>query len=364
MVQVQKMLRRTGFTLIELLVVIAIIGILVALLLPAVQQAREAARRSQCKNNLKQIGLALHNYHDTHGVFPVTISWSRQNNWVGAFSSKVSMLPFLDRTPEYNRINFSQGPYDPGANDLGFGSWGADNANALSIRLPVFNCPSQPNEIQNGAANFTYAVNHGTSHHAPHNTGNQAVTWNGDHNGFATFVGGDGSYGGGGDLPPRCDQVVKIGKISDGASNTAAFSEFILYKKGNTPDAWRTNTRTWAGGNNTSQVRQDCLNKMNSDGSPQINGGDRVTMRGRSWSWGWMGYGGAYNHTMMPNEPACHSYSDDWAGGNLMSAQSAHTGGVQVLMGDGAVKFVSDNVAQQIWWAAGTRADAEASESL
>ncbi|MFG0295400.1 MAG: DUF1559 domain-containing protein, partial [Maioricimonas sp. JB045] len=106
--------RRRGFTLIELLVVIAIIAILVALLLPAVQQAREAARRSQCKNNLKQIGLALHNYHDTHGSFPpgyiaryVSATDPASAETGPGFAWGTMILPFLDQSPTYNQLNFS-----------------------------------------------------------------------------------------------------------------------------------------------------------------------------------------------------------------------------------------------------------------
>ena len=91
--------RPRGFTLIELLVVIAIIAILIALLLPAVQQAREAARRSTCKNNMRQIGLALHNYHDTHGIFP--LAFFQENGW----TSSTMLLPFLEQTPLYTALN-------------------------------------------------------------------------------------------------------------------------------------------------------------------------------------------------------------------------------------------------------------------
>ena len=125
---------RRGFTLIELLVVIAIIAILIALLLPAVQQAREAARRTQCRNNLKQIGLALHNYHDVHNALPP--------GWVGAtagvadiegvngFGWSVFLLPYIDQAPLYNQFNFSVGLLDP-----------VHNEERVQI-LPFFRCPS------------------------------------------------------------------------------------------------------------------------------------------------------------------------------------------------------------------------------
>jgi len=95
--------KQRGFTLIELLVVIAIIAILIALLLPAVQQAREAARRTQCRNNMKQLGLALHNYHDAFTTFPIGTQWSDDPNW------RIGILPYLDQAPLYNSLNLSSG---------------------------------------------------------------------------------------------------------------------------------------------------------------------------------------------------------------------------------------------------------------
>lgn len=132
--------RRAGFTLIELLVVIAIIGVLVALLLPAVQQAREAARRAQCKNNLKQVGLALHNYHDVANRFPPESIWAftpigsttkqpRNYSWI------VMLLPYVDQAPLYNSINFS------------LPIWGQVDTTGQTIvsrQLPVLTCPSDP----------------------------------------------------------------------------------------------------------------------------------------------------------------------------------------------------------------------------
>src|SRR6476661_8060061 len=122
---------RRGFTLIELLVVIAIIAVLVALLLPAVQQAREAARRSQCKNNLKQIGLALHNYHDVNGCFPP--AYIADENGKPMHSWRVLILPYLDQAALHTEYNFSE-PWD-----------GPNNSRLLARRPAVYACPSHGN---------------------------------------------------------------------------------------------------------------------------------------------------------------------------------------------------------------------------
>jgi len=127
-----------GFTLIELLVVIAIIGVLVALLLPAVQQAREAARRSQCKNNLKQIGLAIHNYADVHGTFPIGSSqFDNRGSFIGNrgfMGWSVALLPFVEQAALYQL-------WDPGADSSSSGT----NAQVRIRSIPVYNCPSDPN---------------------------------------------------------------------------------------------------------------------------------------------------------------------------------------------------------------------------
>jgi len=132
-------LRRRGFTLIELLVVIAIIGILVSLLLPAVQQAREAARKSQCKNNLKQLGLALHNYHDAFSQFPPSGCLSPFSTSQQPWSAQAAILPFLDAGSIYSQINFSRGYHDP-VNTSAYPPFGP-----AATRIPVLLCPSEIN---------------------------------------------------------------------------------------------------------------------------------------------------------------------------------------------------------------------------
>jgi prepilin-type N-terminal cleavage/methylation domain-containing protein/prepilin-type processing-associated H-X9-DG protein len=335
--------RRPAFTLVELLVVIAIIGILVALLLPAVQAAREAARRMQCGNNLKQIGLALHNYHDVHKVFPINVSWSPRDNFDGAFSDRVALLPYLEQQPNYDKTIHFQPAFDPGGWN---GGGGNPNRLTQSIRLPVFNCPSQNIELFNGQANFTYAMNHGTSHQS-HGPANAAMADNGKHNGIAAFFGPHPNHW------VVSDQRVGFHSLLDGSSQTAAYSEFVM----DHPSDPKNQGHCWAAGNNTAQVRANCLTVPL---YRNCNEGGRHEMRGRSWAWSFMGVGSVYNHTMKPNEIGCHSYSDDWGGSNLWHASSRHKGGVQVTMADGSVQFVADYVDVLIWWAMGTRAGGEA----
>ncbi|GIW96621.1 MAG: prepilin-type N-terminal cleavage/methylation domain-containing protein [Pirellulaceae bacterium] len=332
----QRCWRKEGFTLVELLVVIAIIGILVALLLPAVQAAREAARRMQCSNNLKQIVLAYHNYHDVHKRFPIAISWSVWDDGRGAFSDKVALLPFIEQQTLYDRVNFFGDPFDSGG-------WWNQNANRISQspRLPVFNCPSQDIELFSGVANFTYAANHGTSHLA--HVGNAQMAQNGLHNGIAAYFHARNNHW------VRNDSAVGFHSITDGSANTAAYSEFILDSprlRANPRDA-NHQVHSWAGGNNTAETRLNCLAQTGLSGRPE--------MRGRSWGPSFMGVGAVYNHTMLPNEKACHSYTDDWGGSNLMHASSRHKGGVNVGMADGSVQFISQQITTTAWWALGTR---------
>jgi len=339
---------RRGFTLVELLVVIAIIGVLIALLLPAVQMAREAARRSQCSNNLKQIVLASHNYHDTHNAFPVSVGWKPDVvNGPGAtrsaFGAKFRLLPYLEQNTLYERTDQAT----PNALPFTHG-WDGNFNTHLSIKLPIFNCPSAPLQTKNGIANHTYAINAGTSHnnHVLGTTG--TLNTAGLHNGFASWNGGPVT-GWDGD-----DPVVTFGTMPDGSSNTAAFSEFVPANGARNP---KYATYTWAAGNNTAEVRNSCLAQS------EIQGWDGGTYRGSTWSWGTCNPGEFYQHVMMPNEKSCLSYNSDWGADTIFAANSGHPAGVNVARADGSVTFVPNGVNNFVWWAFGTRNVGEAEKT-
>jgi hypothetical protein len=242
--------------------------------------------------------------------------------------------------------------------------WGnnAVNMQSTGARLSVFNCPSNSNELGGGVGNFTYALNMGTSHQVPHRaTANQPAgpivdQWTSSKkNGFSWYHRWDPNVN-----PIRQDPVINMAAIKDGTSNTAAYSEFVIQNPSSlnftnpSKRELREQVYTWVGGNSTEEVRNQCLVQ---------NGVDmgRLNMRGASWASSFMGHGNLYAHNMMPNEKSCHNSncSEDWMGCNVMAAGSEHPGGVTVGLGDGAVRFVSETVSQDVWWAVGTRRGGE-----
>lgn len=295
-----------GFTLIELLVVIAIIAILIALLLPAVQQAREAARRTQCKNNLKQMGLAMHNYHDVHLTFPIgTRTDNAQTNTWG-MSWLVGILPYIDQAPLYNML-------DPAIRHSGFtGNSGKTNGVIINAYL----CPSSPVGAMNGAwsgqmrAQYTgiSGATDGTTTSATYPVGAGWGTTLRSHSGVLISEG----------------EVVRMRDITDGTSNTMCVAEANNYFDGKTLVHSRYG---WMIGNRNNPTAEQ-----------------------------------TYNLTTLYFPPNSTAVVGNLAG-NFRSSHngiySAHTGGVQGLLSDGAVRFVSENVDMETLRRLATRADGE-----
>ncbi|APZ94759.1 DUF1559 domain-containing protein [Fuerstiella marisgermanici] len=288
----QTRARQRGFTLIELLVVIAIIAILIALLLPAVQQAREAARRTQCKNNMKQLGLAMHNYHDVFLTFPI----GRHNCCWGTW--QVPILPYIEQANLYELYQNS------GGNDATGPRYGsAANLPVTTTRLAALSCPSdKDNRPFSGITSHNYSVNFG-------NTGyGQQSDLNGVKFGGAPFA----------NL-----KAFKMRDLQDGTSNTFLMAEVV---QGN-----GTDLRGFGWWGDASQFTTYL--------GPNSNLPDRI-------------YSSSYcNNEPLQNLPCDVSNSTN---PTMFAARSMHTGGVQVLMGDGAVRFVSENVDLDNWRALST----------
>jgi len=307
---------RRGFTLIELLVVIAIIAVLVALLLPAVQQAREAARRSSCKNNLKQLGLALHNYHDVYNKFPArkggtdgTVSTTSNR---GRLSGFMGLMPFLDQAPLYNQVQGGTPAGGPSAWS-GWAPW--------DVTIPALLCPSDGLSPV-GIRQTNYAFSIGDSAENPRDS-NTVRGLFGNRN------------------------CTSFSDILDGTSNTIAMSEHVRANIGVT-NVDTTNYRI------IETVAQNQLPRTSPiaclalvDGA-KWKVGMSTQVKGRFGTSIWDGQVERVGFTTIlpPNGPSCAEGADVNADSThiALAPSSAHTGGVHCLMADGAVRFVSENI--------------------
>ena len=309
--------RSRGFTLIELLVVIAIIAILIALLLPAVQQAREAARRSQCKNNLKQFGLALHNYHDTHRIFPP----GNVNPGTGSFSAWIPaggvrnhngflfLLPFIDQAAIYNSIDFSVATGTADTAGIGGGGIQKDGAGRVltDYAVSVFRCPSDSGSFAGAEFKFSYYSSTTSMHYncednqrtsygmISHNSSDTQNTY-GELSGTSVCAFGNNG-------------ACRIRDVTDGTSNTMLLIE--------------------------SQMK-----KWNNFSTNACNGEWTSTTMGPYW-------GQFIRHCFMRplsyriNQQACSNHN---LGPGRSTPGSLHEGGCHALFADGTVRFLSENM--------------------
>ncbi len=322
---------RRGFTLIELLVVIAIIGVLIALLLPAVQAAREAARRAQCINNLKQIGLGLHNYHDSIGSLPPGQN-SQPYGW-GDFSAHAALLPFMEQKPLFDSINFSVGGTDPGG----------VSSTAAKSTLATLQCPSDTDRLTNVAGHLNYAANWGTKPYRYTSIPNGP---------FGRVVPG---------------KIAGLRDIIDGTSQTAAFSERVkgigdgqalgsqMVNDTLRPSATPLNVAGPTDESGPDAYYTACL------GTLPTSAAAGVGIPNGTWLSN-LKADGSYTHIMPPNGQTCAYIPTGLDGnhpGGAYTATSRHPGAVNVLFADGSTKSVKNSVNYRIWWALGTMAGNE-----
>jgi prepilin-type N-terminal cleavage/methylation domain-containing protein/prepilin-type processing-associated H-X9-DG protein len=318
---------RRGFTLIELLVVITVIGLLIALILPAVQAARESARHSHCTNNLKQIGLALANYESTLGAYPFGVGGGGPVDRIPRWSAHSQLLLHLEQQALFNQLNFA---FLPWAHDPVFP---LQNKTAISTKVAVFLCPSDVDQIaeKHGLAHNNYRGCAGT-------LPNNVVLGSSDGTGR-----NDGTF--------YYQSAVRTAQVSDGLSTTVFFSERCL---GNStkPDPLSDYYAVGETIAECADVARDTTPRY--DNAPYYE-----EWSGERWGDGNSLYT-RYQHIFTPNKASCllGGYSDT-SSQVVVTATSRHPGGVNVLMGDGSVHFVKESIDRNIWKALGTIAGRE-----
>jgi prepilin-type N-terminal cleavage/methylation domain-containing protein/prepilin-type processing-associated H-X9-DG protein len=310
-------MRHRGFTLIELLVVIAIIAVLIALLLPAVQSAREAARRTQCVNNLKQFGLAMHNYHDSIGSFPIGVTGFRTRTGYGNLGTPANnrrtwawlILPYLEQGTAYGAINFS----------LGYNAPNHCQDTVLRMLPATYVCPSDPNGGMTDVGSYpvkklNYVVNWGSTHYDQ--------DWDSTSNPFAPPKAPASqlpvAFGG---APFTIDRSFGVRDLIDGSSNTLLMSEVRV----GVPDVA-----------NNKQDRRGAIFNDDWNGA-MFNGYTAPNSTLPDWAQGAC-------LSLFNNNPPCESKSP-----TFNAPRSYHSGGVNALMGDGSVKFMKNSISLPTW---------------
>lgn len=318
----------SGFTLVELLVVIAIIGVMVGLLLPAVQAAREAARRMTCQNNLKQMGLALHNYHDVHRMFPPGVVNPRDPNPNGANGSGVGamganwaafILPYMEQQAHWEGVATIARERPEVVDWYGNGTYVNRGITVGSAPLPFYSCPSHPaadHQMANGTAmehlgRGNYGANYGKG-------------------GYGNVHTSDGRVGG----PMGNNAKLSMADVRDGTSNTLIVSELKFRSTG--ANRAQDSRGVWAYG-------AMCASMLTTRTGPNSTVPDGV--------WGCRSEPREGMPCIQIGSPYTENYS---------AARSYHPGGVLGALADGSVSFYSDSIALEIWQALGTRAGGEA----
>jgi prepilin-type N-terminal cleavage/methylation domain-containing protein/prepilin-type processing-associated H-X9-DG protein len=347
--------RQSGFTLIELLVVIAIIAVLISLLLPAVQSAREAARRAQCINNLKQLGLAVHNYIQQNQVMPLQSMYpaSADVSWGWSYGWPLALLPNIEQSSMFNAFNFSAGFF---GNAAGPGPT-PGNTTVGYLQLATLICPSD--NVKRRPASPWGTTNYVGNMGGPGAMG--AMTGTIVPNG--AFISG---WGDAANFGP-----IGLEQIKDGTSNTAMFSERLVGINGSppvrlaSPDGKRGLFNTNIGGEWRSGMDGAIRFVQGCRALP----GDTVSIasdrNGYVWcaSYPWHVVVNDYNHYTPPNSVSCQNPATEYFGSWLTfigpngaaPPLSNHPGGVNMAFGDGSVRFVKDTIDLKTWWAIGTR---------
>jgi len=330
------MRRRSGFTLIELLVVIAIIAILIGLLLPAVQKVREAAARMQCQNNLKQMGLAAHSYHDSNQAFPPAYAKPSET------SLHIQLLPYIEQGNTFGRVTLTNT-----STNLN----GDTTANGIAVKtqdVKIYLCPSDPSSLKNtnpaaGSGRCSYMGNAGGA------TANTRDVNGGVGGMFCS------AYTGASPTTTHVDGFrVRFADVTDGTSNTVMFSE-VKRTVTDVPASDPTNDLIMQGTGGTI----DNVNPTNNECINSFSGGTKFRYIGLQYWRGGVMWTTMYTHTLPPNSPTRGNCVDSslWIG--HLPARSYHTGGVNSCLADGSVRFFSSTIQPLTWRQLGTRAGGE-----